>query len=142
MIFTNPYFGNLMSKCPNVKLQSIANLVEERTCVPKAKMGKYQQKPVMPKLSNPNETDAAKEKWDAVAATMVSSARAAVGQNPVGQPAGQVVSFIQLMFFRQHNPQVESGEVVDPQLGSNTGLNISNAGLNIEQALSAAFTVL
>ena len=111
-------------------------------------MGKYQQKPVMPKRSNPNETDAAKEKWDAVAATMVSSARAAkvgatvVGQDPVGQPAGQVVSFIQLMFFRQHNPQVESGEVVDPQLGSNTGLNISNTGLNIEQALSAAFTVL
>ena len=74
---------------------------------------------------------------------------AAVGQDPVGQPAGQVVSFIQLMFFRQHDPQVESGEVVDPELGSNTGLNISNTGLNIsntglntEQALSAAFTVL
>ena len=67
-------------------------------------MGKYQQKPVMPKRSNPNETDAAKEKWDAVAATMVSSARAAkvgaaVGQDPVGQPAGQVESFIQLMCF-------------------------------------------
>merc|ERR1719394_375557 len=71
---------------------------------------------------------------------MVSSARAAVGQNPVGQPAGQV----------------ESGEVVDPQLGSNTGLNISNTGLNIpntglnisntglniEQALCAAFMEL
>ena len=139
-----------MSKCPNVKLQSIANLVEERTCVPKAKMGKYQQKPVMPKRSNPNETDAAKEKWDAVAATMVSSARAAkvgaaVGQDPVGQPAGQVVSFIQLMFFRQHDPQVESGEVVHPELGfniSHTGLNISHTGLNTEQALCAAFTVL
>ena len=60
------------------------------------------------------------------------------------------------MFFCQHNPQVESGEVVDPKLGSNTGLNISNIGLDIsniglnisntgldvEQALSAAFTVL
>merc|ERR1711936_1427102 len=91
---------------------------------PEAKMGKYQQKPVMPKRSNPNETDAAKEKWDAVAATMVSSARAAkvgavTGQDPVGQPAGQV----------------ESGKVVDPELGSNTGLNI-------EQALSAFFTEL
>ena len=113
-------------------------------------MGKYQQKPVMPKRSNPNETDAAKEKWDALAATMVSSARAAkvgaaVGQDPVGQPAGQVVSFIQLMFFRQHDPQVESGEVVHPELGfniSHTGLNISHTGLNTEQALCAAFTVL
>ena len=33
------------------------------------------------------------------------------------------------------NPQVESGEV-DPELSSNA------TGLNIEQALSAAFTVL
>ena len=72
-------------------------------------MGKYQQKPVMPKRSNPNETDAAKEKWDAVAATMVSSARtakvgAAVGQDPVGQPAGQVESVIQLTFFTSTQP--------------------------------------
>ena len=81
-------------------------------CASKAKMGKYQQKPVMPKRSNPNDTDAAKEKWDAVAAevfaaTMASSsARAAnVGaasvQDSVGQLAGQVESFIQLMFFLQ-----------------------------------------
>ena len=72
-------------------------------------MGKYQQKPVMPKRSNPNETDAAKEKWDAVAATMVSSARAAkvgaaVGQDPVGEPAGQVESLIELMFFSSTQP--------------------------------------
>ena len=77
-------------------------------------MGKYQQKPAMPKRPNPNDSDAAKEKWDAVAAevfaaTMVSSARAAkvgaaVGQDPAGQPAGQVESFIQLMFFSSTQP--------------------------------------
>ena len=72
-------------------------------------MGKYQQKPVMPKRSNPNETDAAKEKWDAVAATMVSSARAAkvgaaVGQDPVGQPAGQVVKLHSADVFSSTRP--------------------------------------
>ena len=76
----------------------------------KAKMGKYQQKPAMPKRPNPNDIDAAKEKWDAVAAevfaaTMVSSSAraanlgAASGQDSVDQLAGQVESFIQLMFF-------------------------------------------
>ena len=110
----------------------------------KAKMGKYQQKPVMPKRLNPNDTDAAKEKSvdvaaEVFAATMVSFARAAnlgAASGQDGQLARQVESFIQLMFFLQKdNPQVESEEV-DPELGSNT------TGLNIEQALSAAFTVL
>ena len=77
----------------------------------KAKMGKYQQKPVKPKRSNPNDSDAAKEKSvdvaaEVFAATMVSFARAAnlgaaSGQDSVGQLAGQVESFIQLMFFLQ-----------------------------------------
>ena len=93
----------------------VANLGEERTYAPEAKMGKYQQKPVMPKRSNPNETDAAKEKWDAVAATMVSSARAAkvgaaVGQDPVGEPAGQVESLIELMFFSSTQPSASGGK--------------------------------
>ena len=110
----------------------------------KAKMGKYQQKPVKPKRSNPNDSDAAKEKSvdvaaEVFAATMVSFARAAnlgAASGQDGQLARQVESFIQLMFFLQKdNPQVESEEV-DPELGSNT------TGLNIEQALSAAFTVL
>ena len=110
----------------------------------KAKMGKYQQKPVKPKRSNPNDSDAAKEKSvdvaaEVFAATMVSFARAAnlgAASGQDGQLARQVESFIQLMFFLQKdNPQVESGEV-DPELGSYT------TGLNIEQALSAAFTVL
>ena len=110
----------------------------------KAKMGKYQQKPVKPKRLNPNDSDAAKEKSvdvaaEVFAATMVSFARAAnlgAASGQDGQLARQVESFIQLMFFLQKdNPQVESEEV-DPKLGSNT------TGLNIEQALSAAFTVL
>ena len=41
----------------------------------KAKMGKYQQKPVMPKRSNPNDTDAAKEKREE---TFISTAGALV----------------------------------------------------------------
>ena len=50
--------------------------------------------------------------------------------------AGGKLHSADVFFFKKIiNPQVESGEV-DPELSSNT------TGLNIEQALSAAFTVL
>ena len=115
MLFTQIHI--LVCMYPNFKIFKYKTSVdcepwkgEDVRSASKAKMGKYQQKPAMPKRPNPNDSDAAKEKWDAVAAevfaaTMVSSSAraanlgAASGQDSVDQLAGQVESFIQLMFF-------------------------------------------